>query len=289
MNRLVDSHIHVWNLNQVDYPWLNGNTSILNRTYDLGELEPQRVAAGVTNGVLVQAANNAEDTAWMIRTAAAHPWITGVVGWLPLQDPAATARILEENYRPGGILKGVRHLIHDEPDPRWLLQDSVLESLGLLAAHEIPYDLVGVLPAHIESALEVAGKWPGLRMVFDHCNQPPIGRVDSQWEGLMTTAATHPNFYAKLSGLGTAAQKGPDWTAADLEPSIEFILEHFGTHRCFCGGDWPVSLLAGSYERTWSVYRSLIEKFLDPQAQALLFYRNAERFYRLPTGDGQPL
>ena len=289
MNKLVDSHIHVWNLSQVEYPWLKGNTSILNRTYDLNELEPQRNAIGITAGVLVQAANNAEDTAWMIRTAESHPWITGIVGWLPLQDPAATARILEKEYVPGAKLKGVRHLIHDEPDPRWLLQDTVLGSLGLLAAAGIPYDLVGILPAHIETALKVAEKWPQLRMVFDHCNQPPIGRVDSKWEDLMKTAATHPNFYAKLSGLGTAAQKGTDWTAADLETSIEFVLRHFTEHRCFCGGDWPVSLLAGSYERTWNTYRTLIEKYLDRKGQEQLFYLNAERFYRLPTGNGQPL
>jgi len=289
MNRLIDTHIHIWNLSRAEYPWLKGNTSILNRTYDLNELEPQRKTMGITAGILVQAANNAADTAWMIRTAESHPWITGVVGWLPLQDPAATARILEENYRPSGILKGVRHLIHDEPDPRWLLQDTVLESLGLLAARDIPYDLVGVLPAHIETALKVAEKWPALRMVFDHCNQPPIGRVDSQWEALMTAAATHPNFYAKLSGLGTAARKGEAWTAADVEPSIEFVLRHFGVDRCFCGGDWPVSLLAGSYEATWTAYRTLIEKKLDPQAQAQLYHHNAERFYRLPIENGRPL
>lgn len=282
MSRLVDTHIHVWNFTQAEYPWLKGNTSILNRTYDLNELEPQRTTIGVTAGVLVQAANNAEDTAWMIRTAESHPWITGIVGWLPLQDPAATARILEKEYVPGAKLKGARHLIHDEPDPQWLLQDSVLESLGLLAANDIPYDLVGILPAHIETALAVAEKWPTLRMVFDHCNQPPIGRIDRQWEALMTTAATHPNFYAKLSGLGTAARKGDAWTAADLEPGIEFILDHFGTHRCFCGGDWPVSLLAGSYERTWTAYRTLIEKKVDQQAQDRLWYHNAERFYKLP-------
>ena len=282
MNRVVDTHIHIWDFSQAEYPWLRGNTSILNRTYDLNELEPQRKTAGVTHGVLVQAANNAEDTAWMIRTAESHPWIAGIVGWLPLQDPAATARIVEKEYVPGAKLKGVRHLIHDEPDPRWLLQDTVLESLGLLAAGDIPYDLVGVLPAHIQTAIGVAEKWPTLRMVFDHCNQPPIGRVDRNWEALMTIAAKHPNFYVKLSGLGTAAQKGDAWTAADLEPSIDFVLRHFGVDRCFFGGDWPVSLLAGSYETTWTAYRTLIEKKLDPQAQAKLYHLNAERFYKLP-------
>lgn len=282
MTRLIDTHIHVWNFDQAEYPWLKGNTSILNRTYELTELEPHRIRAGVTAGVLVQAANNWEDTVNMMRTADKNPWISGIVGWLPLKDPDSTARILEENYHPTGKLKGVRHLIHDEPSPRWLLQDTVLESLGLLAEKNIPYDLVGVRTDHIETALAVAERWPTLRMVFDHLNQPPIGRSDKKWEHLMKTAAAHPHFYGKISGLGTAAQKGKEWSGADLEPCMEFALHYFGLDRCFCGGDWPVSLLAGSYEKTIEAYRSVIEKYVDPPDRAKLYADNAERFYNLP-------
>lgn len=300
MENVIDTHIHTWDLESVGYPWLKGNTTILNRSYALDELEPQRRAAGITGGVLVQAANSLEDTAWMIKTAQRHPWITGIVGWLPLQDPDATARLLESEYRPAAgdqaavhpaarqassLLKGVRHLIHDEADPEWLLQDTVLESLGLLAARDIPYDLVGVLPDHIATALKVAERWPDLRMIFDHLNQPPILAGNSRWEELMKTAAAHRNFYAKISGLGTAANKGTAWSAADLEPCIEFALYHFGADRCCCGGDWPVSLLAGSYERTWKAYRTVIAKHLNPTEQADVLSRNAEKFYRLaPAG-----
>jgi L-fuconolactonase len=281
MQNIIDTHIHVWDLEQVGYPWLKGNTSILNRTYDLEELETERQMAGITAGVLVQAANSLEETAWMIKTAQKHRWVTGVVGWVPLQHPDLTARILETDYGPGTILKGVRHLIHEEADVQWLLQNTVLESLGLLAAHDIPYDLVGVLPAHIETALKVAERWPGLRMIFDHLNQPPIVRQDKRWEELMKEAARHHGFYAKFSGLGTAAGKGHEWTAGDLEPCIEFALHHFGVDRCCCGGDWPVSLLAGTYEKTWKAYRTVIAKYLTPEEQEKILYRNATQFYAI--------
>jgi L-fuconolactonase len=285
--KVIDTHIHVWDLTTGDYPWLKGDTSILNRTYKLKELEPERQRAGVVAGVLVQAAGNLEDTALMIQTAKDHPWITGVVGWLPLKDPDATARILEDHYQPGSILKGVRHQIHDESDPKWLLQERVLESLGQLAARDISYDLVGVQPEHIRTALKVANRWPSLRMIFDHLNQPPIGQPDEEWQSLMRTASTHHRFYAKISGLATAAKKGMAWTAADLAPSIEFALRHFGVDRCCCGGDWPVSLLAGTYEKTWEAYRSVISKILDPKDRTKVFVQNAERFYRLPSVDNK--
>ena len=120
-------------------------------------------------------------------------------------------------------------------------------------------------------------------MIFDHLNQPPIPNAQRgyTWERLMKIAAKHTPFYAKISGLGTAAKKGPDWTAADLEPCIEFALYHFGADRCCCGGDWPVSLLAGSYEKTWTAYRTVITKYLDPASQGKILYQNAERFYGL--------
>ena len=283
IERTIDTHIHIWDFDQAEYPWLKGDTSILNRSYALEELEGERKVAGITEGILVQAANNLQDTDWMLRVAAGADWIRGVVSWLPLMDPAAAASTLEEKFDTNPLLKGVRHLIHNESDARWLLQLPVLESLRLLAARDLPYDLVGINPAHIMTALKVVETIPGLRIVFDHLNQPPIASGDrfGLWGELMREAARHPNFYVKISGLGTTAGKGEDWQPSDLEPYIGFVLEHFGEDRCFCGGDWPVSLLAGDYVRTWDVYRRIFERALDEEGRAKVLYKNAERFYKL--------
>jgi L-fuconolactonase len=281
--RTIDTHIHIWDLDQAAYPWLEGDTTILNRSYALDELEEERKGAEITEGILVQAASNLPDTDWMLRIAAGRDWIKGVVGWLPLMDPAAAALVLEEKYDTNPLLKGVRHMIHNEPDARWLLQLPVLESLNLLAARDLPYDLVGINPGHIMTALKVAETIPGLRIVIDHLNQPPIATGDrfGLWGELMREAARHEGFFVKISGLGTTAGKGEGWQASELEPYIGFVLEHFGEERCFCGGDWPVSLLAGSYGRTWAAYRECLDKLLDNEGRAMVYYKNAERFYRL--------
>jgi L-fuconolactonase len=262
--KLIDTHIHVWDLEKVDYSWLKGDASVLSRTYELGELEGVRKKVGVTEGILVQAANNREDTEWMLKAAGSVDWITGVVGWLPLMDVEGTRRILEKEW--GGLLKGVRHLIHNEGDPKWLLRGQVLESLGMLAERDIPYDVVGIVPEHLRTALEVSSRVPGLRMVLDHLNQPPAEIPGSEWEGLMKEAAKNRNIYVKISGLGRLE---------DVEPCIGFVLEQFGEDRCFCGGDWPVALLAGSYEGIWERYLRVVggsEKVL---------YENAKRFYAI--------
>jgi L-fuconolactonase len=280
-HRIIDTHVHAWNFDKAKYSWLDGDTTILNRTYNIEELEEERVEAGVTDGILVQAANNFEDTDWMLEIAAKNEWIKGVVGWLPLMYPDNTAVALDE-YKSNRYFKGVRHLIHDEKDPRWLLQEEVLESLRVLASNNIPFDLVGVLPVHIETALRVAEKVPSLKMVFDHLNQPPIAERTryGQWGELITEAAKHPNFYAKISGLGTTSKK-QDLSGEDIEPYFALIIEHFGENRCFCGGDWPVSLLAGSYSETWKIYKEAIERLVDEKVRNRIYFSNATDFYQI--------
>lgn len=280
---VTDTHVHVWNFDRAEYGWLKNDTSILKRTYHIEEIEEERKDAGITAGVLVQASINTDDTDWMLEVAAKTEWIQGVVGWLPLMDPVKTEQLLHDIYLKNPYYKGVRHLIHDEADPKWLLQETVLESLKVLVRHNLTYDVVGVLLEHIRTVLAVTEKVPALKMVFDHLNAPPIatGRRFGEWGDLMKAAAGNENFHAKISGLGTVVQKEQNWTVADIQPYVEFVLEQFGTGRCFCGGDWPVSLLAGSYTKTWTNYRQLFSSLLDDAAQQKIYSGNAAAFYKL--------
>jgi L-fuconolactonase len=281
-SEIIDTHIHCWNFAKAEYQWLKNDTSILKRTYNIDEIEEERRLTGVTGGLLVQSANNFEDTEWMLDVARINDWIKGVVGWLPLMNPGLSEKVLTEKYSLNKYFKGVRHLIHDEPDDKWLLQKEVIESLKMLEAKGLTYDIVGILPAHIKTVLEVANKIPGLKMIFDHLNQPPVSTKEKfgEWGELMTEAARHKNFYVKISGLGTT-KKRSDWSAQDIQPYIEFVLEHFGEDRCMCGGDWPVSLLAGSYTKTWNIYKRVIDSLLNEEAKNKLYYKNAVQFYNL--------
>jgi L-fuconolactonase len=279
---IIDTHVHIWNLAKAEYDWLKNDTSILNRSYEIEELEVEQQNTAITGGVLVQAAGNFEDTNLMLQVANATGWIKGVVGWMPLKDPSFTATALKE-YLGNPYFKGVRHQIHDEPDPQWLLQPTVTQSLSVLAAYDVPYDVVGINAQHLITAMEVAHKVPELRLMLDHMNQPPIASGDrfGEWGELMKTAASHKNIYVKISGLGTCAGKGEAWTAEDIQPYIEFVLEHFGENRCVCGGDWPVSKLAGNYQQTWQKYLKALSNILSDAAMQKVVYSNAVAFYNL--------
>ncbi|MCG2614823.1 amidohydrolase family protein [Terrimonas sp. NA20] len=283
--KTIDTHVHVWDLSKADYPWLKGDTSLLNQTWEIGALETERVAAGVTEGILVQAAGNEEDTDHMLHVAANTSWISGVVAWLPLLDPDAVQRQLEEKHLSNPYFCGVRHQIHDEPNSEWLLQDKVIESLKILAGYSIPFDIVAVKTAHIKTALEVVNRIPALNMVFDHLSQPPISSQQrfGEWGELMRTAAKHKAFSAKISGLGTASGHFEGRTRKEIQPYIEFAIKHFGVERCFCGGDWPVSLLAGEYSSIWKIYREVLEEILSTEEQEQVLYHSAKKFYTIKT------
>jgi len=86
----------------------------------------------------------------------------------------------------------------------------------------------------------------------------------------------------KISGLGTASGDFDNWSAAAIKPYVNFALQHFGTDRCFCGGDWPVALLAGSYTKVWNVYKEVINDLCSiPLIAIKFFYSNAQQFYNL--------
>lgn len=282
MRKIIDTHLHTWSLDKFDYYWLKNETSILNRNYELAEIEPQIEKAGVTAAILVQATNQITESNWLLQLSERYSWVLGAVVWLPLTQPHEVERLLKV-YKADPFFKGVRHQIHDEQNPKWLLQTPVLESLHLLAENHIPYDLVGINHHHIDTAIKVAEKVTDLRVVFDHLNQLPVGNDMPYkiWSELLAEASKHPNFYAKLSGMGTAINKGSTWNARDIEPYLQFIFNCFGTDKVFCGGDWPVSLLAGSYEYTWLQYQKVIGTLISTEQQEQVFHKNAEHFYQV--------
>jgi L-fuconolactonase len=67
----------------------------------------------------------------------------------------------------------------------------------------------------------------------------------------------------------------------DLRPYAEVVLEAFGAERVMFGSDWPVCLLAASYERVAEAADELCAG-LSGAERAAVFAGTARRAYRLP-------
>jgi L-fuconolactonase len=247
----IDAHQHFWNLSKTDYPWLVPEYGPIYANFSPRDLEPQLKAAGVDKTVLVQSMDSFEDTVAMLTQAEDFDWIGAVVGWVPLLDHAAERKALDR-YSRHPKFRGIRHLIHEEKDPDWVVQPQVIEGLKILAGYGMSFDVVAVFPNHLKHVPTLAEQVPNLTLVIDHLAKPPIkDKQMSAWADQLAAAAQYPNVYAKVSGLNTAAGKA-DWSAADLKPYIDFAIEKFGAERLMFGGDWPVAILAGDYAQVWA-------------------------------------
>jgi L-fuconolactonase len=275
----VDAHHHFWDLESGLYAWPTAAEGPIHRTFAPEDLAPELLAAGIDATVVVQATDSLADTDAMLAAASGNPWIAGVVGWLPLADRAAAERELDVR---DGSLCGVRHLIHWEADPTWLLRPEVRPGLDLLAGEGLPFDVVAVFPDHLPLVPAVAAEHPDLVLVVDHLAKPPF-RSDGwdRWVEDIRRAANVPTVRAKVSGLDTAA--GPGWTVDELRPAWDVALESFGPDRLMFGSDWPVCRLVSSYGQVVSAARELVAE-LSPSERDRVLGGTAVEVYRLQPG-----
>ena len=277
----VDAHQHFWNLESGLYAWPTPAEAPIYRTFAPQDLEPELRAAGVDATVVVQATDSIADTDAMIAHAHEHAWIAGVVGWLPLADRPAAEQALDARR---GSLNGVRHLIHWERDRDWLIRPQVQPGLALLAEQDLPFDVVAVFPDHMDLIPEVAAAHPNLVLILDHLGKPPFrGHGWDAWVEATRRAAAHPNVFAKISGLDTAA--GPGWTLDEIRPAWTIALEAFGPGRLLFGSDWPVCRLVSTYGDVVAATRALVAE-LAPTEQDRILGGTAVEVYRLDVASG---
>lgn len=270
----VDAHHHVWRLARGDYAWLTPDLPI-HRDYGLPDLMP--LLADVTATVLVQAAPTEAETRFLLDTArASRGLVRGVVGWADLAAPAAPARIAA--LAGDALLKGLRPMLQDIAETRWILREDVAPGLRAMAAHGLRLDLL-MQPRHLDLVPELAARHPDLPMVLDHAAKPDIARGGfAPWAAAIARIARETPIACKMSGLVTEA--GPDWDVPRLAPFTDHLLQCFGPGRLLWGSDWPVVDMAGGYRRWRDASETLLAHLSGPERDQVLG-NSAARFYGL--------
>jgi L-fuconolactonase len=278
----VDAHHHFWDPATADYPWLTDDLAPIRRAFGPTDLAPLLRESRIDQTVVVQTRSSHDETRDFLATAAAHPFIAGVVGWVDLTEPSVGDDLTALRAGPGGDrLVGIRHQVQDEPDPEWLGRADVRRGLGEVASAGLAYDLL-VRTRELPAAIDAAAALPGLRFVLDHAAKPPIAsRVREPWTTLIRRLALLENVSCKLSGLVTEADWAT-WKPDHLRPYVETVLEAFGPARVMFGSDWPVCLLAASYERVVETATELTRE-LTATERARVFGGTAIETYELRT------
>jgi L-fuconolactonase len=264
----IDAHHHLWKYSAAEYGWISPDMRAIRRDFLPQDLETLMHHFGIEGTVAVQARQTLQETAWLLEMAREHPVMRGVVGWVPLTEGAGVKRHLQR-FAPDRKLRGVRHIIHDEADPRYILRPDFNEGVRTLLEFGLRYDIL-IFEKHLPAAIEFADRHPKQVFILDHIAKPRIkDRILSPWDSNIRELAKRPNVYCKLSGMVTEADP-KRWTPADLQPYIDVVLQAFGPRRLMYGSDWPVMLLAGEYAQWYGVVTNAISKLSKTEQDRIM-------------------
>jgi L-fuconolactonase len=273
----IDSHQHFWTYSAAAYPWIGQGMERLARDYLPPDLAPLLAAEAIDGSVAVQARQSVEESRWLLHLASTHPLVKGVVGWVDLRSDRVGDELEALAADPKFV--GVRHVVQDEPDPRFVLGEVFLRGLRQLGRHGLTYDLL-LYPHQLPAAIELVALLPDQPFVVDHLAKPRIATGEiAGWEQDIRAIARHANVCCKVSGMVTeAVRRG--WKQSDFAPYLDVVLEAFGPERLMVGSDWPVCLLAGEYADVAAIPREYFAG-LSSAERALIHGGTATRFYGL--------
>jgi len=273
---IIDSHHHLWKYTASEYGWISPEMKAIRRDFLPADLEALMHHFGIGGTVAVQARQTLEETSWLLGLAAEHSTIRGVVGWVPLTEGPAVRKHLER-LAPNPKLRGVRHVIHDEADPRYILRDDFNAGVKALREFKLRYDIL-IFEKHLPAAIEFVDRHPNQIFILDHIAKPKIkDKLLAPWDRNIRELAKRPNVYCKLSGMITEADHR-NWTPAHLQPYIDVVLGAFGPRRLMYGSDWPVILLAGEYARWFNAVSTALAKLSKPERDRIMGGTAAEAY-----------
>jgi L-fuconolactonase len=274
----IDSHQHFWKYDPVRGAWITPEMYKIQRDFMPGDLQPVLEQNGIDGCVLVQVDQSEDENDFMYDLAKAHDFIKGIVGWIDLRYPDVEQRL--EYYKKYPKLKGFRHILQGEHDRALMLKPSFKRGIALLEKHGYTYDIL-IYPDQLGYTSEFVAHFPNQPFVLDHIAKPHIKDryITEEWKAAIRAVAAHENLYCKISGMVTEADWA-HWKPEHFRVYLDTIVEAFGTQRIMYGSDWPVCLVAASYQQVLQIVQDYFAPFSETD-KAAFFGGNAIKFYKL--------
>lgn len=276
---IVDAHLHLWDLQRMQYPWLD-EVPAIRKSFLSADYREATKGMSIEKMVFVQAeclpGQFLEEVRFVTEQAQQDNRIQGIVAYAPVEEGKQVCAALDA-LKQFTLVKGVRRM-YDET-PALCCSPGFLEGVRLLPQYGFSFDL-SVQPHAIPHTIEMIAACPETQFILDHLGKPRIaaGALDEYKRNIAKLAA-FPNVAAKLSGLVTAADH-QHWQPKDLAPYIRYAVDCFGEDRLLFGSDWPVVLLAGTCRQWLDALQDGL-KYYSTAALEKIFHVNAMKIYRL--------
>ena len=273
----IDAHHHFWRYKPAEYEWIDDALAAIRRDFMPLDLKRELESVGFDGAVCAQARQTLEETNWLLDLADAHDFLKGVVGWAPLTH--FNVRKILDGLASRHKLKGIRHVVQDEPDDDFILRADFNAGVRLVTEFGLAYDIL-IYERHLPQSIEFVDRHPNQVFILDHLAKPKAKEDEVEpWRTNIRRLAERDNVYCKVSGLVTEAD-WKRWTETQLFVYLETVLDAFGPYRLMFGSDWPVCLVASSYEKWYEVVSRSCEK-LTRDEQARIFGGTAIEAYKL--------
>jgi len=274
----IDAHQHFWKYDPARDSWITEEMSVIRRDFLPEHLASECTANGIDSTIAVQADQSENETLFLLELAEKNPGIAGVVGWVDLQSPAVEERLAY--YKRFLKMKGFRHILQGEKDRALMLKPAFKRGIAALRSFGFTYDVL-IFPDQLGYARDFTAAFPDQPFVIDHVAKPYIKdrRLTAEWQAAIRTVAAQENVYCKISGMVTEAD-WKNWKPEELHPYIDTVVEAFGPKRILFGSDWPVCLVAASYDAWYGLLKEFFTGFSKTEQEAF-FGGNAIQFYNL--------
>ncbi len=273
----IDSHQHFWKYDAVRDSWITNEMSVIKKDFLPHDLHPLLQQNGLEGCVLVQSDQSEEHNDFLLEQAKGNDFIKGIVGWVDLRAENVADRLVY--YKQFNIIKGFRHVLQGEADRALMLKPEFMRGIAALQPCNFTYDIL-IYADQLKYVPEFVAAFPQQKFVIDHIAKPNIkAQQIDEWTIEMLAVAVHENVSCKISGMVTEAD-WRNWKKEDFTPYIDVVCEAFGPDRIMFGSDWPVCLVAASYDEAINIVSEYFSTFTHNE-QMLFFRQNALSFYNL--------
>jgi len=273
---IIDSHQHFWNYDPIRDSWIDDSMSIIRKNFLPKDLEPILIENGVDGCIAIQADQSELETQFLIDCACSNSFIKGVVGWVDLTSKNIDNRLNHFSLNPS--FKGVRHIVQAEKK-NYLLRKDVQNGISKLKEYNLTFDLL-IYPNQIMNAVELVKKFSDQTFILDHIAKPNISKpVSDEWKYGIKLLSENHNVSCKISGMVTETNNFK-FNNNDFIPFLDVIFNCFGSERIMFGSDWPVCLVAASYNQTIKIIHNYLEN-CSKKIKDDIMGNNAVKIYNL--------